>query len=83
MYIPKRELSPRAHYARRITNSHGFACTNLFYFDDGIFCDLLHDMVFLNSIAMQRRCIFSRFRKHHETKSSQRTTASNTVMLGV
>jgi hypothetical protein len=82
MYIPKHELSPRVHYARSITNQQSFACTNLFYFDGEIFCDLLQDLVFLNSIAMQRRRIFSRFRKHHETKSSQRTTARKTVMFG-
>jgi len=55
MYIPKRELSPRAHYARSITIQQSFACTDLFYFDGDIFCDVLRDLVFLNSIAMQRR----------------------------
>jgi hypothetical protein len=55
MYIPKRALSPRAHYARSITNPQGFACTKLFYFDGDIFCEFARDLVFLNSSAMQRR----------------------------
>jgi hypothetical protein len=81
MYISKRERSTRAHYARSITNQQSFACTKLFYFDGDIFRDLLRDLVFLNSIAMQRRAICRRFREHHESKSSHRNTARKAVMF--
>jgi len=81
MYISKRARSPSAYYARSITNQQSFACTKLFYFDGEFFCDLLRDLVFLNSIAMQRRSIFRGFREHHESKSSHRNTARKAVMF--